>query len=327
MKTYTVDEMRRAFADSVDALGLPGGVNASFDALYLPIARCLVDARTEYQAAPYILGVNGAQGSGKSTFCHLLAEVLRIGFGQSVLVLSIDDLYHSRAHRMELSETVHPLCLYRGVPGTHDTEIGRCLFETLDAASPQHITWVPRFDKSQDDRAPKEQWTQWIGRPDFILFEGWCVGASPPPPWTGPLNERERNDDPEGIWARWSTQCHREAYDTLFGRIQRLLMIQVESMDSVRQGRWLQEKTLRERLGITGDDADYPGVMTKTEVDAYVDLFERYTTHMLRELPSKADILVTRSNDLRYTLVRTKKHESMGGESDDTAATGIHRRR
>ena len=104
-------------------------------------------------------------------------------------------------------------------------------------------------------------------------------------------------------------------------------MIQVESMDSVRQGRWLQEKTLRERLKIDADDAAYPGVMTHAEVDAYVDLFERYTTHMLQELPGRADILVTRSDDLRYTLVKQTPHEPTDGESDDPSTIGIHPRR
>jgi len=35
-----------------------------------------------------------------------------------------------------------------------------------------------------------------------------------------------------------------------------------------------------------------------------VDLFERYTEHMLKELPGAAPILIKRSPDFRYTLKR-----------------------
>ena len=152
LMTPPTAHIRDSFAAAVDALGLPADVNDSLDSLYLPVAHWLMKD-TSNRPAPYVLGVNGAQGSGKSTFCHLLAALLRTGFERSVLVVSIDDLYHLRETRLDLADQIHPLCMFRGVPGTHDIALGDELFDTLASAKAQQRVWVPRFDKSIDDRA------------------------------------------------------------------------------------------------------------------------------------------------------------------------------
>ena len=35
---------------------------------------------------------------------------------------------------------------------------------------------IPKFDKSLDDRLPKNRWLK-VKKPDIIIFEGWCVGV------------------------------------------------------------------------------------------------------------------------------------------------------
>ncbi len=70
-----------------------------------------------------VIGIAGAQGSGKSTLVRDLAERLA-GDGLRVATLSLDDLYLTRAVRQDLAARVHPLFATRGVPGTHDVALG-----------------------------------------------------------------------------------------------------------------------------------------------------------------------------------------------------------
>ena len=60
--------------------------------------------------------MNGAQGSGKSTLARFLQLYLEKLYGLSVVILSLDDLYLTRAERIALAEEVHPLLETRGVP-------------------------------------------------------------------------------------------------------------------------------------------------------------------------------------------------------------------
>ena len=211
-----------------------------------------------------------------------------------------DDLYRTKSEREALAQTVHPLCAVRGVPGTHDVALGRRVLQALCEASGDSHTYVPRFDKRIDDRVPTEEWTLIQGRPDVILFEGWCVGASPPPPSTQPTNERERRDDPDGVWRNWSDAALADDYGDVFDWLQALVMIKVPSMDSVREGRWRQEQ----RLWAEGDEGG-SARMTQAEVHDFIALYERLTLHLFATLPDQADFLINRDEDFQYTLART----------------------
>ena len=70
-----------------------------------------------------VLGLSGAQGSGKSTFASMLNTVLSVA-GLRSEVLSLDDFYLTKQQRRELV-AVSPLLETRGVPGTHD--LAACL--------------------------------------------------------------------------------------------------------------------------------------------------------------------------------------------------------
>src|SRR5579864_3119722 len=120
---------------------------------------------------PLVVGLCGAQGSGKSTVSAALAR----RFEQAV-TLSIDDLYLGRAARGDLARQIHPLLATRGVPGTHDPRLG---IEVLSALIRGESVALPRFDKAQDDRAPHENWPIVEAGCELVIFEGWCVGARP----------------------------------------------------------------------------------------------------------------------------------------------------
>ena len=60
------------------------------------VADVLRGAMAAPHRRPFVLGVCGAQGSGKSTLSEALAETMRAE-GVATAVLSIDDLYKTKA--------------------------------------------------------------------------------------------------------------------------------------------------------------------------------------------------------------------------------------
>ena len=286
-------------------MGLPERLQDDFDIVHKPIAQWVAH-QTENRSTPFFLGVNGAQGSGKSTFSDLLSAILE-EMGKRVVVCSIDDFYLMRDARLRLAQTVHPLCLYRGVPGTHDVPLALETFRSLSGASPEDVTPIPRFDKARDDRMDSTNWDEVTAQPDVVIFEGWCVGATTMPGWESPYNEREAQDDPHGTWCRWSRNALLNDYQPLFESLDALLMIRVPSMETVYKSRWLQESKLWDKHQATGDKTGLKGLMTEEQTRQYVQLFERLTEHMLGTMPEQSDILIQCGDSFNYELVRLPK--------------------
>jgi D-glycerate 3-kinase len=68
---------------------------------------------------PFMVGLNGVQGAGKTTLVEALANALRKDEGIKTLVVSIDDFYLKREDQIRLA-TLHPdnaLVQVRGQPG------------------------------------------------------------------------------------------------------------------------------------------------------------------------------------------------------------------
>jgi D-glycerate 3-kinase len=240
-----------------------------------------------------IVGLNGGQGSGKSTLSAIAAAQLARQ-GLRVAVLSLDDLYLTRAARRALAAEVHPLLVTRGVPGTHDTALGEAVLESLVAgAGPVRL---PRFDKAQDDRLAVEHWPEVEAPVDLVLFEGWCLGAGPQAEaaLAAPINALERTEDPDGVWRRYVNQALLGPYARLFARLDALVMLRVPDFDAVRRWREAQEVELRKRRA---------GAMAPDAVQRFVDHYERLTRHMLRTLPSVADLVLALDDDHRIREV------------------------
>jgi len=291
---------KQIFESHATKLGLPSDIVGNIETLYQPIGRWIDTLAST--PGPVTIGVSGGQGSGKSTFCNLLACWLNVKHHRTTAVLSIDDLYLTRQERSHLGESIHPLCAIRGVPGTHDVSLGHTVLDAIERASAETPARIPRFDKTRDDRCELDAWDILHTRPDVVLFEGWCVGARPPKPWTEPTNAREAREDPQGVWARWSDQALMATYQDFFARLDALIMIKVPSMDTVRAGRWKQEKQAWSQ--VTNPTTQRPGLMTQTEVDDYVALFERLTTHMLDTMPHYADVLIEQDGHFGQSLTR-----------------------
>ncbi|KAH7024487.1 uncharacterized protein B0I36DRAFT_387048 [Microdochium trichocladiopsis] len=130
---------------------------------------------------PFVLGLSGMQGSGKSTWAASLADALRSRHRLKVVILSIDDLYstHDRLVQVRHANQDNKLFRNRGQPGTHDESLAQRFFSAL--LSGQDIA-VPAFDKSryngEGDRVPESEWKVVSAEPpvDILIFEGWCLG-------------------------------------------------------------------------------------------------------------------------------------------------------
>ncbi len=170
------------------------------------------------QVSPLIVSVSGRPGTGKSTLSRVCAVLLTEVYQKNACRISLDDLYLTTRSRAELAETVHPLLAHRGVPGTHDVQAGLDLIAHLCSATPSTVTALPRFSKKDDAHHPRENWPEVLGRPQIVLFDGWCWGARPAndEELGHPLNDRERYQDPQGIWRRWVNGQLKGAYRELF---------------------------------------------------------------------------------------------------------------
>lgn len=281
-----------AFRELLDEMRIEADLGCYLESLYLPLAAWLARRRAQ-QSSALVVGLCGGQGSGKSTVAALLKGVLERSFDQRALCFSIDDIYKTREDRQQLAETVHPLFATRGVPFTHDVELGIDTIDRLRAQRPGQSTAIPAFDKAIDTRKPQSEWPICEGTVDVVVFEGWCVGARPQSDQQleAPINELERDEDPEGIWRRHSNEALASAYRPLFDKLEVLLMLQVDSMQRVFEWRRLQEHKLAEKAHASGADLSTLSVMSDAEVDRFIMHYERLTRHILSEMPSRADIV------------------------------------
>lgn len=234
-----------------------------------------------------VVGICGAQGSGKSTLSrHLAGHFAKRGL--KVAVLSLDDLYLSRERRSHLAETVHPLFATRGVPGTHDIALGEHVLDALRSGQPLRL---PRFDKASDQPLPESNWPV-VEAPDLILFEGWCVGAAPQHDYElmQPVNAFEASMDPQRIWRRHVNAALKGPYQRLFDRIDRLILLAAPDFDAVTHWRTEAEHELRAQLKREGRMGTR--VMTDAEILRFVRHYERLTQHILAEMPKRADLIL-----------------------------------
>lgn len=255
-------------------------VMKNYEAVYWPLASWL---NAQQQLGKKIIGVNGAQGAGKSTLCKLLALILQHGFGKSVAVLSLDDFYLTQAQRGDLAKSIHPLLQTRGVPGTHDVALAMAVLAALRDGMPVKL---PRFDKAQDDRVAEILWQERNPPVDIILFEGWCVGARPQSSaqLQQPVNSLEAQEDDQAIWRQYVNARLANEYQVLFAMLDVLLMLKVPSFEKVFEWRALQESALQ-------------NAMTAQQLQRFVMHYERLTRHMLSEMPERADKVLQIGDD------------------------------
>ncbi|MBN0986476.1 hypothetical protein [Amphritea pacifica] len=312
-REQAVRRVEKAFALTLESLKVDIGLVELLESIYVPLGAWLV-ARKNQQQGPLVVGINGAQGAGKSTLFNLLEVILEEGFDLKVVGLSIDDLYKTREDREALAHAVHPLLKTRGVPGTHDVELGIELIRGLkgEFGDDGRNVKIPVFDKSIDDRCPTALWQEWQGEADVIVLEGWCVGASAQSQsqLAESVNDLERSEDPLGFWRGYVNQQLESSYKELFGMIDVLIMLKVPSMESVFEWRSQQEKKLAERVRYfydTQQPTQHLRIMNEREIRRFIQHYERLTRNMLEEMPGRADVCLELNQNHKIGNIRINK--------------------
>jgi len=292
-----LDFLQPLFGGQLALSQLPAELSAELPRLYLPLAAWLNQQRVAGQ--PLLVGLNGSQGSGKSTLCELLKWILAAAFDCHACIISIDDLYLPKAAREELGKEVHPLLATRGVPGTHDIPLGLTLLNNLIKAQPGDEIEIPRFSKAADDRLPAADWDFVTAPVDMILFEGWCVGATPQAEkeLLTPINTLEEKEDDDGSWRRYVNGQLSGPYHELFSQIDLQLMLQIPSWEMVYYWRNRQEQQLAAKQSGAG-------VMGEVALQRFIMHYERLTRHQLQALPENSDLILCLNQQQRVTELR-----------------------
>jgi D-glycerate 3-kinase len=264
---------------------------------YIPIARMIHKSYLKNKRTN-IIGLTGGQGSGKSTISKILKIILKENYNLNTVIFSIDDFYKTLKERESMSRKVSPLFLTRGVPGTHDTQmLLKCLLN-LKKTNFQKLE-IPKFDKSIDDRVPKNKWQKVNKKPNIAIFEGWCVGAEPQKKMDllVPINTLEKDKDKKRIWRNRVNQELRNKYNKIFRLIDKIIFLKVPSFKHVYKWRFLQEKKLK----ITSKGKK---TMTNLQIKSFIMFYERLTKHMLITLSQKAEVMVKIDNQHRLKSIK-----------------------
>lgn len=288
------------FRNGLQRHAIPLEMETNLASVYVPLAKWISEQRLQKKKSTLVVGINGAQGSGKSTLTDFLALFLQRVHELSVACISLDDFYKTRQERINLADNVHPLLVTRGVPGTHDTELASRVITSLKNADDTTTTLLPLFDKSTDDRFPPDISPHFIGKPDIILFEGWCIGSDAEDEMAliEPINELERLEDPECKWRTYVNNCLKNTYAKLFEELDVLIFLKIPDMGKVLEWRELQEKKLS-ALNRQPDNR----LMNREQLRRFIMHYERLTQHNWRQLPNRADVVLTIDDHHQFSKI------------------------
>jgi D-glycerate 3-kinase len=222
------------------------------DAYHAPLAAWCASSVAGAARRPWVLGISGPQGCGKSTLASALVTALA-ETGVRGVAVSIDDFYltHDQQLALAAAHPGNPCLQYRGYPGTHDVALGVRCIETVSALGVGEEARLPVYDKSahdgRGDRAPVSSWRRVVGPVDCLIVEGWMLAFSPvdestlPPDLVAP-NRLLREYD---VWTR---------------KLDGLLMLHAPTLDTIVDWRVDSERARRERgeTALSDEDArDY----------------------------------------------------------------------
>lgn len=264
---------------------------------YLPISKMIAEDYLKKKKTK-IIGLTGGQGTGKSTISNILKIILKEAYKLETVIFSIDDFYKTLSERKKISKKISPLFLTRGVPGTHDTKLLLHCINNLKNNNFKRMI-IPKFDKSVDDRCTKNKWVRVKKKPNIVIFEGWCVGATAQKnkDLNVPVNKLEKQKDNKRIWRQKVNLELKKNYYKIFNLIDKLIFLKVPSFKYVFKWRLLQEKKLR----ITGKGSK---TMNDKQIENFVMYYERITKHMLKTLPKTADTVIGIDEKHRLKSIR-----------------------
>ncbi len=261
---------------------------------YLPLSKWLYSVHKKDNKIK-IIGLSGGQGAGKSTITKILKFILKFKYGLELCVFSIDDFYKTRSERLIMSKKINPLFLTRGVPGTHDISLINKTFIKLKKRNFRTV-YIPKFDKSIDDRVKKSKWMKIKKQPNIIIFEGWCVGARKQKNnfLKQPINIIESKYDPDLRWRKKVNYYLGSNYKKIFSKIDKLIYLKAPNFDYIFKWRFNQEQKLK----LTSKNKR---TMSKSELRKFIMFYERITRNMMKDFPNISDL----------TVFLDKKHRSI----------------
>ena len=304
-------EYQQVIEQEIQRHKLPKEFMSTISDFYKPLAEKIIQNSNKRNSSQFLfLGLQGTQGSGKSTCAAFLKLLFEEAYKKRTLVISIDDFYLTLNERQTLANEVHPLLITRGVPGTHDLGL---LQNTLQACNDlTNLPFqAPVFNKAADDRHPPSNW-QTINEPvDIIILEGWCVGI--PPQSEGALNkainELELKEDSEKNWRKYVNQQLKGNYAELYAQFDHLITLQAPSFECVYEWRLLQEQKLKHSLMELGKEKNATKVLSPIELKRFISHYERLTRHALEVLPEKSDWVLSLNADHSFSrlIINTNK--------------------
>ena len=256
------------------------------------------------KSKPYLIGLAGGQGTGKTTISSILKIILTKYFKLSVFKISIDDLYKTRKDRIKLSKKIHPLLKTRGVPGTHDVNF---MFDLLKKIKKKKFSQyrIPKFNKAIDDRLKRKSWYLVKRVPDVIIFEGWCVGARAEKQTTlkKSINSLEKKEDKNLKWRKFVNRQLQTKYKKLFSKLDCMLFLKAGSFKLLQSWRLKQESLLKLNSKNKANDK----VMSKNEVLTFMQTYQRITQNMFKFAPKYSSIVLNLNRNHEIKSIKYNK--------------------
>ncbi len=226
---------------------------------------------------PAVLGISGAQGTGKTTLSSLLVQFAQ---EQGVIAgaVSLDDYYLSQQQRGVLAAKIHPLLAMRGMPGSHN--IGQAIADAQAVLQGLPVA-LPRFDKAQDQPTATREPKQF----SLLIVEGWCLGltAQSAADLKQPVNHLESAEDQTASWRHFVNQQLAGQYQQYWSLLSSLIWLKAPDWPTICHWRAMQEHQLRQQRGKGMNDA---------ELERFMQTFQRLTDHSFLVLPQRADLVV-----------------------------------
>lgn len=292
MKATTTSSLELLIAN----FQLPSEYLADISSYFLPLARNL--AETIDKDEQTIFGLQGCQGSGKSTLVAFLSVLFAEEFGLENCVVSLDDFYLNQRERNLLAQEVHPLLATRGVPGTHDIDLLSCVIDKF--LSKQSLT-LPKFDKATDNPCPPDDWTSLAKPPPLMILEGWCLGipAQETHQLANAINCLEEKEDQDGRWRQYVNQQIAQNYQPVYDQIYSLCVLQAPGWECVYQWRLRQEQQLlSQNLSSSHKShAQTLAIMSEHELKRFVQHFQRLSQHGFNCMSQLADYQLSLNSD------------------------------
>jgi len=272
----------------------------SLKKIYIPMS-FWINNKYKKKEKTLFLGFSGGQGSGKTTVAKILKIILKKFFKRKIHISSIDDFYKTLKDRNKMSHKIHPLFKTRGVPGTHDINLLKSFFNIIKKKKFKEIK-LPKFEKAEDNRLKKKYWFNIKQKPEIVILEGWCVGATSQSNFLikRPINILEKYEDKSLKWRKYVNEKLKKEYKKLFAMIDHFIFIKIPNFNMVFKWRLLQENKLRKKSHLNKK------IMSYNEIKRFIMFYERITLQMLKDLSKSASVilLLKKNHEIRKVLFR-----------------------